>query len=110
MNTVTLFDTKEVDVLLRISETHRTSDSLQYGMAKMDILFSYAKKKTETKPDNGRSISSKNFYSFHFMVRDNFNPILRMKEVTSQLMVDMYAKIETERLGSIRRNKKIKSR
>ena len=33
-----------------------------------------------------------------------------MKEVTSQLMVDMYVKLETERLGVIRRNKNIKGR
>ena len=56
--------------------------------------------------DAGRSVICKNFYSFHFMGRDNFNQVLRMKVATSQLMVDMYVRIEVERLGFIRRNKK----
>ena len=84
-------------------------------MAK-DIIFSYVKQTNKQKKKKNRknkkqkqdtliSVSRKNYF-LHFMVRDHFNQVLRMKEVTSQLMVDMYAKIETERLDFIRRNKK----
>lgn len=33
------------------------------------------------------------------MVQDIFNQVLRLNEVTSQLIVDIYAKIETEKFG-----------
>ena len=47
------------------------------------------------------------FYAYHLMVWDNsFNQILRFKDVTNQFIVDMYTKIETERLLYIHLNQK----
>lgn len=47
-----------------------------------------------------RTVSGMNFYSYRFMIRpqeDNF--ILRCGKLTHQYTVDMYAKVETERLN-----------
>ena len=98
--------------LTRIMETHRAYDTLQYPM----ILLSRGEdgynfdlrqydQKTGVKTD--KSVSCLNFYAFHLMVRvDNFNHVLRFKEVISQYFVDMYAKMEAERLRYLRSNQK----
>ncbi|XP_036357299.1 uncharacterized protein LOC115209900 isoform X1 [Octopus sinensis] len=46
-----------------------------------------------------KKVSCKAFYAYRMMVRDNdFNKLLRFKDVTNQFFVDMYAKIESKRL------------
>ena len=94
--------------LERICETHRAYDSLQYPLIFWNGEDGYHFQLRQINPgtgqETGRSISCKEFYAYHFMVRDQFNQVLRFKQVTSQFMVDMYAKIETERLGFLRRN------
>ena len=113
VNIVISFGTKKVDfccVFLKLTEPMIPYNIHSYsGMAKMDIIFIYSKKKKKhTKLNTGRSVScKKNFYYFHFTGRDNFNQVLRMKGETSHLMVYMCAKIETEILVFIRRNKNI---
>ena len=97
--------------LTRIMETHRAYDSLQYplllprGEDGYNFDLRQSDQKTGQKTD--KSVSCLNFYAFHLMVRgDNFNQILRFREVTSQYFVDMYAKMEAERLRYLRSNQK----
>ena len=48
-------------------------------------------------PMENKTVSAMDFYAFRFMVRDNeFNPILKSKELFHQFAVDMYAKIEAK--------------
>ena len=48
-----------------------------------------------------------NFYSYRLMVRRNEdNLILRCRELFQQFIVDMYAKVENERLRYLRHNQK----
>jgi hypothetical protein len=50
------------------------------------------------------TVSAMNFYAYRIMVRDmNFNRILRATTLFHQFLVDMYTKIETERLNIIKR-------
>lgn len=98
--------------LRRIAETHRAYDALQYPLifwnGQDGYHFQLCHRNPVTGLDTNRLVTAKCFYSFIFTVRDNCNHILSLKEVTSPFMVDMYAKIETERLRFIRRNKKKK--
>ena len=70
--------------LQSIVETQRAYDSLQYSLIfwndQNGYHFLLCQKKPETK--TGHWLISK-LYSFHFMVRDDFNQVLRMKEVSS---------------------------
>jgi hypothetical protein len=53
----------------------------------------------------GRKVTQLQYYSYHIMVRDN-NHVLQMRRLFQQFLVDVYCKIETERLGWIRREQK----
>lgn len=49
-----------------------------------------------------KPVSCMELYAYHLMVRkDDFKMPLRFKNVSSQYMVDMYVKIESERSGFI---------
>lgn len=92
-----------------ISETHRSYDCLQYP-----LLFPYGEDgynfelrliDPRTGVETAKSISCKQFYAYRLMVRDGqFNQVVRAKEITNQFLVDMYAKIEGERLLFIYKN------
>ena len=46
-----------------------------------------------------------NFYAYHLMIRENnFNTLLRYRQLLNQFLVDMYVKIESERLRFISLN------
>ncbi len=99
------------NLLTTIKETHRSYDSLQYPLifprGEDGYNFSLHQVNRATGEETAKTISCKDFYAYRFMVRDeDFNQLLKFKEVTSQLMVDMYAKMETERLLFIRLNQK----
>ncbi|XP_039969003.1 uncharacterized protein LOC120780825 [Bactrocera tryoni] len=95
--------------LQRVSELHRSYDALQYP-----ILFwrgddGYHINMRLINPTTGQETSKKlsamNFYSCRIMIRpqeDNY--ILKCRKLFNQYLVDMYAKIETERLNFIRFN------
>lgn len=45
-----------------------------------------------------KTVSCKQFYCYRLMVRDKDNYILKFGNLLNQYLVDMYAKIESERL------------
>lgn len=98
--------------LMRINETHRAYDSLQYPLLFWEGNDGYNFAIPQYEPQSGdyhpsKRVSCRQFYAYQMMVReDNFNHILRFKEVTSQFLVDMFAKVESERLLFIRLNQK----
>ncbi|XP_044582937.1 uncharacterized protein LOC123263956 [Cotesia glomerata] len=97
--------------LMRISETHRSYDALQYP-----LMFCYgedgyhiniSKRDETTKLPLDKTVSASEFYSFRIMERENeVCYLLRFRNLLNQFLVDMYAKIETERLNYIRNNQK----
>ncbi|XP_063920741.1 uncharacterized protein LOC135135573 [Zophobas morio] len=95
--------------LHRISVLHRSYDAVQYPLLfcygedgySIDIPQYYPKTKTSLQ----KTISALNFYSYRIMVReDGENRLLYYRIRFIQYLVDMYAKIETERLNYIRYN------
>lgn len=55
--------------------------------------------------DSPKKVSAMNFYAYRLMIRENEeNHILRCRKLFHQYVVDMYAKIESERLNFIRFN------
>lgn len=96
--------------LRRITEIHRSYDSLQYpllfcrGEDGYSINMPYCDPTTKLPLQRGK-ITASDFYAYRIMVRKNdFNFLLRSGSLLSQFLVDMFAKIETERLNYIRNN------
>lgn len=114
--------------LHRVSELHRSYDALQYP-----ILFSHGEDGYHinikmVNPTTGinykkkfiyyflnfyiisgceleKKVSAMNYYAYRFMLRENTdNHLLKCRRLFHQFAVDMYAKIETERLNYIRFN------
>ena len=90
------------DRLTRINETHRSYDALQYPLMLWKGQDGYQINIPE--PENPRkSVTSRAFYAYHLMVREGtFNILLQYRELFHQYLVDMYAKIEAERLLYLR--------
>ena len=95
--------------LQRISETHRSYDALQYPLLysrgedgyhwQIAMVDKYG---TPT----GKKVSAMAFYAFLLMIRPDFNHLHRARDLFHQFLVDMYAKIESERLAYIRSHQK----
>ena len=97
--------------LRRIAETHRAYDCLHYP-----LMFPYGEdgyKITDlqvhsvTGAQLVKKISAMDFYAYHMMVRDPPyypNYLLNYGALGNKFWVDMYAKIETERLNFLRYN------
>ena len=102
---------KRNSTIQRVCETHRSYDALQYP-----LLFCYGEdgynfmlKQTDPASNcyTNKKISAMDFYAHRLMVRsDSFYHLLRCRNLLHQFMVDMYAKIETERLIYIRLNQR----
>ncbi|XP_054091371.1 uncharacterized protein LOC128922976 [Zeugodacus cucurbitae] len=55
--------------------------------------------------ETNKNVNSKDYYAYRLMIRRGLdNVILRCRELCQQFMVDMYAKIESERLRYLRYN------
>ena len=87
-----------------ISEKHRSYDPLQYpvilwnGQDGWDVEKKVRKLTTTT---------SCQWYAYQLMQREgDFNTLLKLGKLFSQFAVDMYAKIESERLGFQAKNQK----
>jgi len=99
------------NTLHQIADTHRSYDALQYPIIFWQGQDGYHFGLRHFNPETGvaspRKISCMDFYCYHFMVRQqNFNLILRFKDLFQQFLVDMDAKIESERLRYIRLNQR----
>ncbi|XP_045511060.1 uncharacterized protein LOC123705982 [Colias croceus] len=98
------------DRLQRIYETHRAYDALQYPLiyfhGEDGYNFGLYQVNPNTRITNyNKKISALQFYSYQIQIRRNcFNYLQRFRGLFSQFIVDMYAKIETERLIYIRTN------
>ncbi|XP_039282843.1 uncharacterized protein LOC120351029 isoform X2 [Nilaparvata lugens] len=95
--------------LINVAETHRCYDALQYPLIFWDGADGYHFNVKMINPVNGAEInkkcSSMNFYAYRLMIRMNEdNHILKFRQLFHQYLVDMYAKIETERLLFLRLN------
>ncbi|KIH43640.1 hypothetical protein ANCDUO_26349, partial [Ancylostoma duodenale] len=102
---------KRNDSLQRISETHRSYDALQYPILFWEGEDGYHFNIKQTDPRTGlplnRKVSAKDFYANRIMVRDaSPNHLLKCRQLFHQFVVDMYAKIESERLLYIRLNQR----
>ena len=87
--------------LSRITETNRAYDPLQYP-----LLFPKGEDGYSFQPILGHKVTCMQFYAFRLMVRDDFNHLLRCGPLFHQFVVDMYAKIESERLLYFKLNQK----
>ena len=97
--------------LQRVSETHRSYDAMQYPLIFWQGEDGYHFMIFKIDPSNGvvltKKVSSMDFYAYRIMLRRNqSNHLLMYGNLFHQYLVDMYAKIETERLLFIRLNQK----
>ncbi|XP_044313734.1 uncharacterized protein LOC123037405 [Drosophila rhopaloa] len=97
--------------LKRISELHRSYDALQYPLmfchGEDGYTIDIPKIDPVSKKNVKKTVSALDFYSFRIMLRENvWNHLHYFRALFSQFLVDMYAKIETERLNFIRLNQK----
>ncbi|XP_036321962.1 uncharacterized protein LOC118735980 [Rhagoletis pomonella] len=95
--------------LQRVSELHRSYDALQYPILHWKGDDGYHINIPMIDPRTGlhvqKKVSAMNFYSYRLMVRpQEQNYILRCRKLYHQYIVDMYAKIGTERLNFVRFN------
>ncbi|XP_052740613.1 uncharacterized protein LOC128198563 [Bicyclus anynana] len=95
--------------LQRVSELHRSYDALQYPILHWKGDDGYHINIPMIDPRTGlhiqKKVSAMNFYSYRLMIRpQEQNYILKCGKLYHQYIVDMYAKIETERLNYIRFN------
>jgi hypothetical protein len=89
--------------VVRIKETHRSYDPLQYPLLFPIGTDGYSHPE---KHEHGTyKVTCRQFYAHRLMVRsgDDNNTILRARRLFQQFCVDSYAKVETERLDFIRR-------
>ena len=89
--------------LTRISETHRSYDGLQYPLMFWNgddgYHFQYFQRNVSSGLPTNKKISSASFYCYRLMIRaNNDNYLLKFRQLLNQFVVDMYAKIESERL------------
>ncbi|GFY21464.1 ATP-dependent DNA helicase [Trichonephila clavipes] len=93
----------------RVSETHRSYDGLQYPIlfwrGDDGYHFNIKMINPQTGEGTNKKVSAMNYYSYRLMIRQNAeNYILKCRQLFHQYIVDIYAKIETERLLYIRLN------
>ncbi|XP_044582961.1 uncharacterized protein LOC123263981 [Cotesia glomerata] len=92
-----------------IADTHRSYDALQYPLIFWKGQDGYGMNIKQRDPVSGaetnKNVSSKDYYAYRLMIRRGLdNVILRFRELCQQFMIDMYAKIEGERLRYLRYN------
>ncbi|KIH47189.1 hypothetical protein ANCDUO_22754 [Ancylostoma duodenale] len=102
---------KRNDSLQRISETHRSYDALQYTIIFWEGEDGYHFNIMQTDPRTGfllnKKVSANDFYASRIMARDaSPNHLLKCRQLFHQFIVDMYAKIGSERLLYIRLNQR----
>ncbi|GFT58062.1 ATP-dependent DNA helicase [Trichonephila clavipes] len=99
--------------LMRINETHRAYDALQYPLMFFrggdGYQINIPKRHETTEIPQSKTVSASEFYSYRIMERHGEREVcylLLFRNLLNQFLVDMFAKIETERLNWIRHNQK----
>lgn len=97
--------------LKRVVETHRLYDPLQYPLIFWQGEDGYHFQIKQINPASGepttKKVSAMDFYAYRIMARANkINYLLLCRKLFQQFLVDMYAKVESERLLFIRLNQK----
>ncbi|XP_024871877.1 uncharacterized protein LOC112454611 [Temnothorax curvispinosus] len=95
--------------LRRISEIHRLYDALQYPLlfcrGEDGYSITIPQRDPQTKLPLKNLVSAASFYSYRIMIRKGeVNHLVYFRSLFSQFLINMYAKIETERLNYIRNN------
>ncbi|XP_028966748.1 uncharacterized protein LOC114828104, partial [Galendromus occidentalis] len=91
--------------LKRVSETHALQHPLLFWQGEDGYHFNLRMRNPGTDEETSKKVSAMNYHSYRIMIRDNAeNHILLCRQLFHQYIVDMYAKIETERLLFIRLN------
>lgn len=100
-------------LLRRVSETHRSYDALQYPLLfshgedgyNLELYMHHPDGTPRGEGERVSRVSCMNFYAYRLMVRRNEgNYLLRGARLLLQYQVDMFAKMETERLNWERHN------
>ena len=105
---MTLSWKRETSSCSQWSDTHRSYDALQYPLifwqGEDGYHFHIMQVDPITRmPTNRKKVSAMGFYAYRMMVRaGTINHILRCRQLFHQFVVDMYAKIESERLLFLR--------
>ncbi|UYV81677.1 hypothetical protein LAZ67_20001950 [Cordylochernes scorpioides] len=94
------------NLLQQVSDTHRFYDALQYPLIFWKGQEGYSFHIPQIDPNTRQPLSSKvssmGFYGYFIMVRRNSpNVIVQFGQLFHQFLVDMYAKVESERLRYI---------
>ncbi|KAF8771706.1 hypothetical protein HNY73_019086 [Argiope bruennichi] len=101
--------TRRDSTVSTISDLYRSYDALQYPLIFWQGQDEYHLNIKQCNPNTGaegdKKVSSMNYYAHRLMVRLNQNNyILRYRQLFHQYIVDMYAKVKSERLQFIRYN------
>ncbi|GFW37129.1 helitron_like_N domain-containing protein [Trichonephila clavipes] len=93
----------------QVSETHCSYDALQYTIlfwhGEDEYNFNINMRNPTTNVDINKKVSAMNYYAYRVLIRENAdNHILKCTQLFHQYVVDMYAKMEGERLLYIRLN------
>ncbi|CAB3244804.1 unnamed protein product [Arctia plantaginis] len=101
--------TRRDNTVSMISDLHRSYDALQYPLIFWQGQDEYHLNIKQYDPNTGdyrnNKVSSMNYYAHRIMVRQHQdNYILRYRQLFHQYIVDMYAKVESERLRFLRFN------
>lgn len=98
--------------LQRIAETHRSYDALQYPLIfwQGEDVYHFELRQRDPKTGNalpGKKVSTNDIYAYRTMQRlEQENHILMCRDLFHQFIVDMNAKIGSERLLFMRLNQK----
>ena len=99
--------------LSRITDTHRSYDTLGYpilfvrGEDGYHIAISEVIPGTEPLQEHPKDmVSCREFYNYHFQIREPVSHLHRARALLSQFAVDMFVKMESERLLFIKNNQK----
>ena len=100
---------KRNDQLQRVAETHRSYDAVQYPLlfCRGEDGYNFELREVDPRTDlpTNKKVSAMDFYAYRIMVRtNNFNHLLRTKNLFHHFLVDMYAKIESDTYATIRAN------
>ena len=98
---------KRNDQLQRVAETHRSYDALQYPLlfCRGEDGYNFELRQVDPRTDlpTNKKVSAMDFYAYRIMVRtNNFNHLLKTKNLFHHFLVDMYAKIEIDTYATIR--------